>query len=143
MDRPCQAATAANAAAGETGPLSFAGPVPLLAGESAGSYDELLARMTNALKPADIVEEVWVRDLVDLVWDTLRWRRLKTSLLAGCADEGMYRILDVMEVERPLLTSHRWAARDPATVEGVEAALASAGMSMATRDGPHIGGENR
>ena len=31
MDRPCQAATAANAAAGETGPLSFAGPVPLLA----------------------------------------------------------------------------------------------------------------
>jgi hypothetical protein len=113
-----------------TAPLAFAGPVGLIAGENAGSYDELLARVTAALKPADIMEEIWVRDMVDLVWETLRLRRLKASLLAVCAGEGVYQVLDALNSDLHFETSSAWLARNPAAVEHVEAALESAGMSM-------------
>jgi hypothetical protein len=117
-----------HAGAGQaTAPLAFAGPVGLIAGENAGSYDELLARVTATLKPADIMEEIWVRDMVDLVWETLR---LKASLLAACAGEGVYHVLDALNSDLHFETSSAWLARDPTAVEQVEAALESAGMSM-------------
>jgi hypothetical protein len=48
------------------------GPPPLLEGEETAAYDELLVRISGAVNPADIFEEIWVRDLVDLVWEALR-----------------------------------------------------------------------
>ena len=130
MDVPREGAVAADAAIEETAPLSFAGPVRLIPGENAVSYDELLARMTGALKPADAVEEVWVRDLVDVVWDVLRLRRLKASLLASHAHDGVDRVLDLLKLDEAYRISRRWGARDPAAVAQVDAALAAAGMSM-------------
>jgi hypothetical protein len=60
---------------------SFFGPAPLLDGEDSAAYDELLARVSGAVKPSDILEEIWVRDVVDLVWEALRLRRLKANLI--------------------------------------------------------------
>lgn len=71
------------------GPLQFAGPIRLISGENSASYDELLARVTSTIKPADMIEEMWVRDLVDLLWEVLRLRRLKASFLVGRAHEGL------------------------------------------------------
>ena len=45
---------------------NFFGPAPLLDGEDPAAYDELLARVSGAVKPSDILEEIWVRDVVDL-----------------------------------------------------------------------------
>jgi hypothetical protein len=56
------------------------GPPPLIQGEDAGGYDELLARITGTLQSADILEEIWIRDVVDLVWGAFRVRRLKANL---------------------------------------------------------------
>jgi len=53
------------------------GPAPLIEGEDGAAYDELLARVSTAINPADILEDIWVRDLVDLLWEILRLRRLK------------------------------------------------------------------
>jgi hypothetical protein len=111
MDVPREGAAAADAAIEETAPLSFAGPVRLIPGENAVSYDELLARMTGALKPLDFVEEVWVRDLVDVVWDVLRLRRLKASLLASHAHDGVDRVLDLLKLDEAYRISRRWGAR--------------------------------
>jgi hypothetical protein len=33
------------------------------------------------VKPVDIIEEIFVADLVSLEWEVLRWRRLKSSLI--------------------------------------------------------------
>jgi hypothetical protein len=41
--------------------LPFLGSAPLIAGEDAAAYEELLARMTATLKPADILEEICAR----------------------------------------------------------------------------------
>ena len=57
--------------------LSMFGPPPLLEGEDAAAYDELLARVSAAANPSDVIHEIWVRDVVDLTWEILRWRRLK------------------------------------------------------------------
>jgi hypothetical protein len=54
---------------------------PLIRGERAEDYDELLARVTGAVGPTDVIEAVWVRDIVDLIWEVQRRRRLKVSLL--------------------------------------------------------------
>jgi len=114
------------------GPLRFAGPVRLISGENSSDYDELLARVTKTIKPADIIEEMWVRDLVDLVWEVLRLRRLKASLFAGRAYQGVEKALFAMGADHVFELSRGWAAREPEAVATVEQALARAGFSADT-----------
>ena len=42
--------------------------MPLVAGESAESYASLGARAVAAVKPRDFIEEILLRDVVDLTW---------------------------------------------------------------------------
>jgi len=62
--------------------LPVFGPPPLLKGEDAAAYDDLLIRVSGNLKPTDIFEEIWVREIADLIWESLRWRRQLASFLA-------------------------------------------------------------
>jgi hypothetical protein len=61
--------------------LALFGPPILLEGEDAAAYDQLFARICSAVKPVDIIEEIFVTDLMSLEWEVLRWRRLKSSLI--------------------------------------------------------------
>jgi hypothetical protein len=61
--------------------LLVLGPPLLLEGEDAAAYDEFLARICAAVKPADIIEEMFIADIVSLEWEVLRWRRLKWTLV--------------------------------------------------------------
>ena len=110
--------------------LHFLGPAPLIRGEEVSGYDALLARVSSAVKPAGILEEIWVRDVVDLVWDAVRLRRLKVGLMAASAHEGMQKVL--LGLDAPDFTglAKRWAAREEDAVAEVEALLASAGLTM-------------
>ena len=63
--------------------LAWLGPPPLFEGEDAAAYDELWARIAGAINPADIFEELWVRDIVDGDWKVFRLRRLQASLMTG------------------------------------------------------------
>ena len=55
--------------------------MPLVAGESAESYTSLGARAVAAVKPRDFIEEILLRDVVDLTWEIIRLRKLKSRLL--------------------------------------------------------------
>ena len=68
---------------------SLFGPRPLIEGEDAAAYDELLARFSAVIKPKDVLEEMWLRDIVDLTWETMRMRRLKAGLLTSVTWEGL------------------------------------------------------
>ena len=57
------------------------GPPLLIEGEDAAAYDQLLARIQAAVKPVDIIDEMFTADIVSLEWEVLRWRRLKSSLI--------------------------------------------------------------
>src|SRR5258708_15757297 len=95
---PSAAPGAALAPASPTAPartpsLALLGPRPLIDGEDGTNYDVILERISADVAPADFVEEIWVRNVVDLVWDSVRLRRLKSQLLQAAAHEGLERLL--------------------------------------------------
>jgi hypothetical protein len=55
--------------------LMLFGQPQLLAGEDAAAYDQLLARLRAAVNPVDIIDEMFIADVVSLEWEVLRWRR--------------------------------------------------------------------
>ena len=69
--------------------LSLFGPPPLIAGEDGAAYDELLARFCAAVKPVDIIDEMFIADIVPLEWEVLRLRRLKSSLIRARGLEAL------------------------------------------------------
>jgi hypothetical protein len=69
--------------------VAILGPPPLLEGEDAALYDELVARMCTAVKPVDIINEMFMADVISFEWDIMRWRRLKFSLLEASAHRAL------------------------------------------------------
>ena len=59
---------------------SLFGPPPILEGEDAAAYDELFGRVCAAIKPIDVIDEMFISDVVVLEWEVLRLRRYKLSL---------------------------------------------------------------
>jgi hypothetical protein len=117
----------------------------LLPGEDRAAFDRLLAQVEHAVGPRDIIEAFWVRDVVDLVWDTIRLRRLKESLLAASSHEGLRALLhplieDPLDAEEPdgdagefydaRSLAEQWNLRNPEAVAEVNELLGRAGLTM-------------
>ena len=107
------------------------GPRPLIDGEDGTNYDVILERISADVAPADFVEEIWVRNVVDLVWESVRLRRLKSHLLQAAAHEGLAQVLT------PLLDwasagelSRTWASGDEEAMCEVERLLGRAGLTI-------------
>jgi hypothetical protein len=101
------------------------GAPPLLEGEDSAAYDALLIRISTAVKPADALEDIWVRDIVDLQWDLLRWRRLKVNLMAASLRT---RLNQLIEDGNDLV--NEFAARNPNAIKEVNRVLASGGLTL-------------
>jgi hypothetical protein len=69
--------------------LRLFGQPPVLEGEDGAAYDELVARICAAVKPVDIIDEMFIADVVALEWEVLRWRRLKSSLIRAPALDAL------------------------------------------------------
>jgi hypothetical protein len=111
-------------------PVPF-GPAPLVEGEDAAAYDEFLVRISSAVRPADIFEEIWVRDIVDLVWEALRLRRFKASLVTAGARKALIQVLSpTVGWAQAEGLARSWAAREPGAVTAVEERLAVAGTGL-------------
>jgi len=112
-------------------PANPFGAPPLIAGEDAAAYDELLARVIQTVAPADFLEEMWVRDVVDLGWEAFRLRRLKAQLMTATADEGLEKLLArtlPWHVANDL--SRRWAARERSAIREADTLLRRTGLTM-------------
>jgi hypothetical protein len=81
MSRKSESKTEIAVVPGQVQRLAVFGPPLLLEGEDAAAYDELLGRICAAVKPVDIIDEIFIADIVALEWDVLRLRRLKLSLI--------------------------------------------------------------
>jgi hypothetical protein len=62
-------------------PISLFGPPPLIEGENAADYDELHARVFDAVRPTDIILEIWIHDIMYDTWTIMRLRRNLTAFL--------------------------------------------------------------
>jgi hypothetical protein len=136
------------------------GPPPLLQGEDAAAYDELLLQASTAVKPVDMIEDIWVRDVVDLSWEIFRLRRIKAALLTASASTVLYKVLGPLvdtdagdtdagtsdvdaetgdvdekteqtEQDRSLYELvEEWARRNPDAIAEVDRILSSAGLTL-------------
>jgi hypothetical protein len=106
--------------------VTLAAAPPLIEGESPAGYDELLARVRETLQPGDVLEQIWIREIVDLVWETFRLRRIKANLMSAAAYEGMAEVLRPL-VDCPDRLAQSWARRGEKALRTIEAALAKAG----------------
>ena len=108
---------------------SLLGPPPLLEGEDASAYHMLKFRILSAVEPEDAIEEMWVRDIVDLLWETARLRRFKSKLISVAAHEGLRSLLrDRIAFKSLDHLTEGWARRDPAIVKDVKQNLRRVGL---------------
>jgi len=63
----------------------FFGPAPLLAGENVAAYNEFLQQVILAVKPGDIVEQIWVHDYVYHDCEVSRLRGEKAKFVNDAA----------------------------------------------------------
>jgi hypothetical protein len=113
------------------GQLALFGPPPLIEGEDTAAYNELLTQISTAVKPADILEDIWVRDIVDLVWEVFRLRRRKANLMKASAVLGLAQVLEPsMGSSDADDLARDWAKRKERAIKRVDDSLASIGLSM-------------
>jgi hypothetical protein len=87
-------------------------PRPLTVHEDPGVYDRLLACIVQDVKPRDIIEWIWVKDILDLVWEARRLRFYKVLVMQVRMRKAGGRLLaQVFEPEAlddvPVLRSER------------------------------------
>jgi hypothetical protein len=73
---------------------SLFGPSLVLEGEDSAAYDELVGRIYAAVKPVDVLDEMFIADVASLEWEVLRWRRLKFHLIRSLAHQAVTNFLD-------------------------------------------------
>jgi hypothetical protein len=133
--------------------INFFARPPLLESEDPKAYDRLLDRVSDAVRPSDWIEEIWVQDVVDLSWEVLRGRRFKINLLTASipdviakilvrpgkfeyftdqeGESGLRQVGHIDESDAKEL-AQKWAAKDPAALEEVNEMLAAKGQTMDT-----------
>ena len=121
------------AAAADSERISVFGPPPLLPGEDPAAYHALDERVRAPVDPRDMLEEIWVRDIVDRLWEILRLRRLKAKAMQALAHEGLAKLLRALTgtwSNEELVSG--WIKRDRAAVLRVKALLKEAGFDEET-----------
>jgi hypothetical protein len=83
----------------------------LLEGENQKDYEELDEAVRAEIGPVDIIEEFWVRDIIELFWQGLRLRTLKVSLLNSSRIDGLNKLLEPLSSdEYSLMSPSDWLA---------------------------------
>ena len=134
---------------------SLFGPPPILEGEDAEGYSVLFGRVCAAIKPIDVIDEMFMADVVALEWEVLRWRRLKLCLIRASGLKALkdflrenleYRLyrkrfadeltaillgnLAEDQAEDAQTLAHACAGNEPAAIDKVNDVLASIGPTM-------------
>ncbi|GJD93939.1 hypothetical protein [Methylobacterium iners] len=98
-------------------------------GEDAGHYRRITQQIVESVSPTDIIEHFWVRDIADLIWETLRLRRLKGNLLQTASHKALKRVLrDAVGFPAIEQLVKSWSTGDASSLQRVDDLLK--GMSL-------------
>jgi hypothetical protein len=116
---------------------SIFGPAPILDDENPFDYDELFAQVSSVVKPADIIEKIWICDVVDNSWEIFRLRRLKARLVEGAVSYTLRitlaSIANVSEKSRSMKRLVKmWFENVPSAIRRVSEYLKSANINFDT-----------
>jgi hypothetical protein len=103
---------------------------PLAGGEDADAYAKLLADTMASVRPTGILEEMWLRDVVNHYWEIERLRRYKAGRLAAVRADGMAALLRSLGETAPGADelARRWSARLVTAIGDVRERLETAGL---------------
>jgi hypothetical protein len=119
--------------------IPFSEPSSLLPGESLHDFKVLQRMMVDDIQPQTNIEWLWTLDLVELSWEILRYRRLKSRILETypvVAIEAILRRLDGEEMPAEAMpmvqmqakrTANEWRD-DPGAAIEIEARLHRSGF---------------
>ena len=111
---------------------SIFGPAPILPGEDPAAYQKLLAQAASSLKPADIIEEIFLHDVVDLTWDIIRLRRDRENLIAAvrasAIEQHLHGLISATEIHALI---KRWRAGKPSAIRRIDKILTAANRNLA------------
>jgi hypothetical protein len=66
---------------------------PLLKTEDPEKYKQWVESFARTIQPTDLMECVLLKDYVELEWDVVRYRRMRTALIEGTAREAFKSLL--------------------------------------------------
>lgn len=133
--------------------ISICPPAPIIEGEDEKAYDELLAQVSGTVQPKDAIEEIWVRDFVDMTWEIFRYRGYKAGLIKARVSEVLEEVLELVietsitkdategeKLDRQFRNNWEttpakklmmgWIVNDPKAIQDIHQVLKFAGMSM-------------
>jgi hypothetical protein len=107
------------------------GPPALLPAESPAEYWRLYSLLQAEVAPVDVIEKMWLRDLVDLQWEVRRWRRLSNDFLSSSKRYGLDEILGSLQAYDGSTMEFKrdWMRRDPTAIAEVSRLLDLAGLT--------------
>jgi hypothetical protein len=73
--------------------LALLPKLPLLITESADEFDALRDAFERKIKPRDIIEQMYVHDICSIVWDILRLRRCKVTIINAAFRSALEHLL--------------------------------------------------
>jgi len=107
------------------------GPPALLPGEDPAAYRALSEQLTAAVKPQDFIEQVWVRDFVDITWETSRLRRFRAAMIVSGYGAAIKEILvPQLNYSRASDFAEKWLRNDKQTRADFKALLVQLGLTM-------------
>lgn len=110
---------------------AFFGPPPLLGGEDNAAYAALLKQVRDGVAPDGVIEDIWVRDVVDITWEILRQRRFKTLTINAAYATALRSLIEPrLSYEDKKSLADRWEARDAAARKDVARHLARFDLSV-------------
>ncbi|WP_162560702.1 hypothetical protein [Methylobacterium durans] len=80
---------------------------PLLPDEDVGQYDAILNCIVQQVKPSDVVETLWVKNIIDLIWESKRLQLWRSRILAQARLEA------AEELMRPVLDANALSTDNP------------------------------
>jgi hypothetical protein len=109
---------------------------PILPGEDASAYDKLTYKFRETMSPRDIVEEILVRDVIDLTWEVQRLKNFKRDFLHLNRGNALEKVFDQFAgysfANREF--SDKWRKGDPKAIEKVNEELSSRGFEISVVD---------
>ena len=104
------------------------GPPPILPGEDVAAYDELLLRISGAVKPSSVIEEILIKDIADLTWEITRLRRIKARLISDKVPDLL--VEKFLYLRNPDKLVRKWVSGDPDAKARVEKRLTSMNLTI-------------
>jgi hypothetical protein len=112
--------------------VKFGMPEPIFFhDEEPARYRSMLSQVRSAVSPTDFVEEAWVRDVVDLLWEAIRYRRMKVAFLNAHSGDGLETLLaPIAGHHRASQLARAWVQRNSDAIEQVDDLLKNAGRTL-------------